>query len=43
MAARATVARPSRRLGRVGATTKRVGTTWLFLVPALIFFVGYQV
>ena len=42
MAARAAVARPPRRLGRVGATTRRVGTTWPYLVPALFFFVGWQ-
>jgi ABC-type sugar transport system permease subunit len=42
MAARAAVARPPRRLGRVGATSRRVGTTWPYLVPALFFFVGWQ-
>jgi ABC-type sugar transport system permease subunit len=42
MAARAAVARPPRRLGRVGATTRRIGTTWPYLVPALFFFVGWQ-
>jgi multiple sugar transport system permease protein len=42
MAARAAVARPPRRLRRVGATTRRVGTTWPYLVPALFFFVGWQ-
>jgi len=42
MAARAAVARPPRRFGRVGATTRRIGTTWPYLVPALFFFVGWQ-
>src|SRR5215467_12659629 len=42
MAARAAVARPPRRFGRVGATPRRIGTTWPYLVPALFFFVGWQ-
>ena len=42
MAARAAVARPPGRLGPVGAATRRFGTTWPYLVPALFFFVGWQ-
>ena len=42
MAARAAVVRPPRRRGPVGAATRRFGTTWPYLVPALFFFVGWQ-
>jgi multiple sugar transport system permease protein len=42
MAARAAIARPPRHRGRVGATTRRIGTTWPYLLPALFFFVGWQ-
>ena len=42
MATRAAVARAPRRFGPVGATTRRVAVTWPYLIPALFFFVGWQ-
>src|SRR5438874_12571098 len=42
MATRAAVARPPKRFGPVGATTRRFAGTWPYLVPALFFFVGWQ-
>src|SRR5256714_15080106 len=42
MAARAAVAQLPRRRGPIGAATRRFGTTWPYLVPALFFFVGWQ-
>jgi multiple sugar transport system permease protein len=42
MASRVATARPHRRLGPVAATSRRFVRTWPYLVPALFFFVGWQ-
>ncbi len=42
MATNVAVARPPRRFGPAGARTRRALTTWSYLVPALFFFVGWQ-
>ena len=42
MASTATAARPPARLKIVWQTTSRLGRTWPYLIPALFFFVGWQ-
>ena len=42
MASRAAAARPPARVQSIWRTTARFGRTWPYLLPALFFFVGWQ-